>query len=223
MKLSPVDEVNLAKWMLQESPPSAGSPFRNEQATVQHEAICRVCEEVAEAATEVSKGSLRRTQCCAPVSQDVEMRGWEVVYDTTALISPLLLRSVSPLFLFLPHLTLFLWVITLLTLSCSSSPLLFYPLCLHFLIFSIKLFVPYVFSFMSFTCFHLSIVFFGRGSCKHSCLCLHIYIQHHLSGFMAWQSPLQPEWMTVLLPLMSTVSLLLAQALAYFIGWNAIW
>lgn len=57
----------------------------------------------------------------------------------------------------------------------------------------------------------LVLSFFGRGSCKHSCLCLYIYIQCHPSGFMAWQSPLQPGWMTVLLPVLSLWVLLWAR------------
>lgn len=220
MNLGPVDEINLAKWMLQESPPQCRF------SDWKWASYCTACSHLSSmwGSSWTSYWSIQRLPeedsglcSCITGCRDEGVRSCLWHHSRSLLFYSF---GLFPPFLFLPHLTLFPWVTLL---SCLLP--LFYPVCLNVLISFIKTVCIFcrVLSFMPFTCLSSPFFFFGRGSCKHSCLCLHIYIQHHLSGFMAWQSPLQPEWMAVLLPLMSTLSLLLAQALTSFTGCNAVW
>ena len=207
--------------MLQQSSPVRVRCFEMSKPSYSMFPFFRVCEEESALATRASAGSLRWTQRCAIKScitgcrDDRGVRGCLSHHHTCCSVAPLwlsllfcfilshlLCRSLSCLVVFSPVLSL--------NQSCCFSP----PKNTFF------------FTFFSSIVLHqapllLILVVFGRGSCKHSCLWLHICIQHHRLRLMAWLSPLQPKWMTALLPLMLTLSLLLTQALASFTGWNA--
>lgn len=185
--------------MLQQSSPVQVRCFEMSQLLCGMFPIFPVFEEESATATRASAGSPRWTQRCAIKScitgcrDDRGVRGCLSHHHTCCSFVPLWL---SLLFCFiLSHLLsrsvscpVFFSLVLSLNQSCCFSP----PKNIFFT-FSIVLHQALLL---------LTLVVFGRGSCKHSCLCLHICIQHHRLRLMAWLSPLQPEWMTALLPLM---------------------
>lgn len=152
----------------------------NEQTVVLHAPICQVCEGRVGTGTGVLKKSQRRAQSRALESC---ITGWAddeawVVYHTITLTASLLLSSSPPVF----------------SLSYRPPKKNLHPL-LHLYVLHLS---PLFFL----------VVVFGSGSCKHSLLCLHIYIQHHLPGLWLDYLHFSQNERQCSPPLMSTISLL---------------
>lgn len=132
----------------------------NEQTVVRHAPICQVCEGRVGTGTRVLKKSQRRTQsralesCITGWADDEASRGCLSHHHTHCFLTPLLS---PPVF----------------SLSNPHPPKKKKKTCLYHLLLLYVLHLSPLFFLL---------VVFGSGSCKHSFLCLHIYIQHHLLG-----------------------------------------